>query len=395
MEVINYIGYKNYENSFERAVKNWTALFQKKRNHHLIMPKKNRSLNHSLAINFNFHDVLLSCGNIFDFIVKNAVFLAKCSVIFACLVVALVFFAKNFHYEMKLHSPILLFEEIDIKELNRLMNEFALVDENDFSEDGTLFGENSNFSNEVFSKPVTFQNYTVQSGNTISSITKKFGLKNISTLIAVNNISNVRQLSAGQKLKVPSIDGLFYTVQSGNSLESIAKKYNVTVEELLDVNELENEVLKIGSRLFIPRARLDTKTLQNALGELFKCPLSVKWRLSSPFGHRLDPITGVSSNHTGIDMACPKGTTIMASNSGTVSYSGYSNIFGNYVIINHANGYQTLYAHMSKVLAKKGQFVSQGTQIGLVGSTGYSTGPHLHFTVYKNGRLVNPVTLIK
>ena len=78
-----------------------------------------------------------------------------------------------------------------------------------------------------------------------------------------------------------------------------------------------------------------------------------------------------------------------------MSFAGYSNIYGNYVIIKHANGYQTLYAHMSKILAKKGQWVSQGTRIGLVGSTGYSTGPHLHFTVYKNGQLVNPMTLIK
>ena len=94
-------------------------------------------------------------------------------------------------------------------------------------------------------------------------------------------------------------------------------------------------------------------------------------------------------------MACPTGTPILASASGTITYSGTSPVFGYYVIINHGNGYQSLYGHMSKILAQKGQWVSQGTRIGLVGSTGYSTGPHLHFTVFKNGKLVDPLSLIK
>ena len=94
-------------------------------------------------------------------------------------------------------------------------------------------------------------------------------------------------------------------------------------------------------------------------------------------------------------MACAIGTPIVATASGKVTYSGVSPVFGNYVIINHGNGYQSLYGHMSLILAKKDQWVSQGTRIGLVGSTGYSTGPHLHFTVYKNGKLVDPLSLIK
>ena len=94
-------------------------------------------------------------------------------------------------------------------------------------------------------------------------------------------------------------------------------------------------------------------------------------------------------------MACPTGTPIYAAMSGKVIHAGWSNIFGNYIIVDHGNGYQTLYGHMSKILARNGQRVSQGTRIGLVGSTGYSTGPHLHFTVYKNGKLVDPLTLLK
>ena len=194
---------------------------------------------------------------------------------------------------------------------------------------------------------------------------------------------------------MPSIDGLIYTVQKGNSIQGISAKYNVTLEDLLDVNELESSELQVGQRLFIPGARLDNETLHNALGDRFIVPISAGYRLTSKFGRRADPFTGAISNHTGIDMACPTGTPIYASMSGKVAFVGYSNIFGNYVIINHSKGYQTLYAHMSKIEAKKGQWVSQGTKIGLVGSTGYSTGPHLHFTVYKNGKLVDPLSLLK
>ena len=94
-------------------------------------------------------------------------------------------------------------------------------------------------------------------------------------------------------------------------------------------------------------------------------------------------------------MACPTGTPIYASMSGTVQVAGWHNSYGNYVIIKHKDGYQTLYGHMSKILTTKGEKVTQGQKIGLVGSTGYSTGPHLHFTVYKNGTLVDPLTLLK
>ena len=94
-------------------------------------------------------------------------------------------------------------------------------------------------------------------------------------------------------------------------------------------------------------------------------------------------------------MACPKGTPILASQSGRVVTVGLNRVYGNYIIIDHGNGYKTLYAHMSKTIAKKGAWVNQGAKIGLVGTTGYSTGPHLHFTVYKNNERINPMTVLK
>ncbi|MBP5519309.1 MAG: M23 family metallopeptidase [Treponema sp.] len=317
-------------------------------------------------------------------------------------VILLSFFAASFGivklcvHHINYTGPLLLESEgsVDIANLNRLMASFALEGTTDFDESGKIL-DSALIANVSFTQPVSFQTYKVRAGDTISGIAKRFGLTNISTLISVNDIGNVRQLAAGQKLKIPSIDGVIYTVKSGDSLALIIKKFNVRLEQLLDVNELTSETLSAGQQLFIPGAAMDPASLKNALGELFRLPIAAKFRYSSPFGYRIDPIAGVKSFHTGTDLACPTGTPILAAMSGKVTTTGINRIYGNYVIIDHGNGYQTLYAHMSKIIASKGQWVSQGTRIGLVGSTGYSTGPHLHFTVYKNGKLVDPKTVLK
>ena len=314
------------------------------------------------------------------------------------IVTALVFTAKLVQKKINFTNPLQLQKEdsLDIENLNKLMASFALEGTLNVDEKGNILDGNANVNAlQLFTEPVTFRTYTVASGDTISGIAKKFGLTNISTLISVNDIGNVRQLAAGQKLKIPSIDGIIYTVKSGDSLNSIVTKYGVKLESLIDVNELTTEILQKGQQLFIPGIGLDSQTLRNAMGDMFKLPISEKFRWSSPYGSRIDPIAGVKSFHTGVDMACPTGTPILASMSGRVTTTGINRVYGNYVIIDHGNGYQTLYAHMSKIIATKGQWVSQGTRIGLVGSTGYSTGPHLHFTVYKNGKLVNPMTVLK
>lgn len=296
----------------------------------------------------------------------------------------------NFTGPLKLHSADSSYET-----LNRLMSEFALESFSEVDDSGNLISTDSAVSSKIYTQPVSFQKYTVQNGDTISGIAKKFGLSNVSTLISVNDISNVRQLGAGQKLKIPSIDGIVYTVKNGDTLSKVVEKNNVSLKQLLDVNELNSEVLTVGQQLFLPGAILDQQTLKNAMGDRFLMPIQAKFRWSSPYGARIDPIAGVKSFHTGTDMACPTGTPILAAMSGKVITTGVNRIYGNYVIIDHGNGYQTLYAHMSKIIAAKGQWVSQGTRIGLVGSTGYSTGPHLHFTVYKNGKMINPMTVLK
>lgn len=239
---------------------------------------------------------------------------------------------------------------------------------------------------------VNYTSYTVKPGDSISSIVSRVGLKNMSTLLSVNNISNARRLRAGEKIKIPSMDGIIHTVTKGDSLGKIASKYNTNINVLLDVNDLDSTDLAIGSTLFIPGAALSSLDLRKSMGELFIYP--IQGRLTSPYGYRSDPFTGVRTFHTGIDLAAPTGTLIKASLDGKVATAGYSPVYGNYVIISHDGGYQTLYGHMSSIIAKRGQTVLQGGSIGRVGSTGYSTGSHLHFSVYKGGNTIDPFSVL-
>ena len=115
-------------------------------------------------------------------------------------------------------------------------------------------------------------------------------------------------------------------------------------------------------------------------------------RIASGFGFRIDPIYKTRKSHMGLDFAAPSGTPIYATADGIVKFSGFSTSgYGNHVIINHGFGYETLYGHMVRVGATQGQQVKRGQVIGYVGSTGKSTGPHLHYEVHKDGQAVNPV----
>ncbi|MDL2288377.1 peptidoglycan DD-metalloendopeptidase family protein [Oscillospiraceae bacterium OttesenSCG-928-F05] len=127
------------------------------------------------------------------------------------------------------------------------------------------------------------------------------------------------------------------------------------------------------------------------VGGDFAWPINGYYNVTSPFGMRLHPVLKVNKMHTGVDIGAPQGASITAMNSGTVITAGYNNGYGNYVVIDHGGGRATLYAHMSKILVAKGQSVTKGGEIGKVGSTGYSTGPHLHFEVIIDGEQTNPM----
>lgn len=123
-------------------------------------------------------------------------------------------------------------------------------------------------------------------------------------------------------------------------------------------------------------------------------PLPYRASVTSSYGWRTHPITGKRSFHTGVDLAASKGTAIYACKAGTVTEATYSSVYGYYVTINHGDGFSTLYGHMTHYVVSSGDTVSKGQLIGYVGSTGMSTGPHLHLTFYKNGDTVNPMNYI-
>lgn len=124
-------------------------------------------------------------------------------------------------------------------------------------------------------------------------------------------------------------------------------------------------------------------------------PVPTGYHISSRFGYRIHPIGHVRKFHYGIDLGCAKGTPIYAAFDGKVLHSAYSKSYGNFVILLHPGNRKTVYAHMSKRLVKKGENVKKGQIIGKVGSTGYSTGAHLHFELIEKGKKVNPESLIK
>jgi murein DD-endopeptidase MepM/ murein hydrolase activator NlpD len=161
------------------------------------------------------------------------------------------------------------------------------------------------------------------------------------------------------------------------------------MEIILDANNMDSDSITVGMSLFIPGAKMRAEDLKLALGELFIYP--VRGRLSSPYGWRNDPISGARRFHAALDMAANTGTPVKASMDGRVATVGLNSVYGKYIILSHGGGFQTLYAHLNSVAVTQGTYVNQGSKIGEVGSTGYSTGPHLHFAVYRNGKPVNPL----
>lgn len=243
--------------------------------------------------------------------------------------------------------------------------------------------------------PLTYKTYRVKSGDMIGIIADR---NNISqdTLISVNNIKQTRLIQVGQYLKIPSMPGILYTVRKDNeTFDTIAEKYEISAEKCAKVNNLElTASLKAGDTLFLPDAQMDWVTRQEINGDLFHRPLKNRFYISSNYGWRSSPFSGARSFHGGTDMASPSGTPIYAALDGRVSFAGYNETYGNYVIVTHHSGYKSLYGHMSSITCRQGQYVYTTTMIGRVGSTGMSTGPHLHFAVYKNGKGLNPMSLV-
>lgn len=230
--------------------------------------------------------------------------------------------------------------------------------------------------------------YTVRQGDSLASIAKRFGLY-VDTLVSANGISSASAVKTGRQLRIPNINGVIYKVRPGDNLASIAKRYRTDTTRIVDANDLGSSRLVSGMSLFIPGARLPESALKQALGQKVAWPL--RGALSSFFGYRADPFTGVRRFHAGIDIVVNSGSPVRAAMDGRVSDAGYNANYGNYIILNHADGFQTLYGHLTSSTAKTGTKVDQGAVIGISGNTGYSTGPHLHFGLFKQGMPLNPM----
>jgi murein DD-endopeptidase MepM/ murein hydrolase activator NlpD len=248
--------------------------------------------------------------------------------------------------------------------------------------------ENAGFMPLDLMETFRWETYTVRPGDSVSKIAAERSVS-MDAIIASNGIANARRLREGESIRIPNMDGIPYTVKRGDSLSKISAAMETPMEAILDANNMDSDTITVGMSLFIPGARMRAEDLKLALGEVFVYP--VRGRISSPYGWRNDPISGARRFHAALDMAANTGTPVKASLDGRVATVGLNSVYGKYIILTHGGGFQTLYAHLNTVSVAQGSYIKGGSKIGEVGSTGYSTGPHLHFAVYKNGKPVNPL----
>ncbi|MCX7750425.1 MAG: M23 family metallopeptidase [Candidatus Bipolaricaulota bacterium] len=232
--------------------------------------------------------------------------------------------------------------------------------------------------------------YTIQPGDTLMGIAERTGIP-LEYLVASNEVDPTA-LRVGQQLLLPS-GGVVHTVKAGQTLRDIAQSYGVAEAALKLANNLPGEPAP-GARLFVPAPPSVPQATAAALGKRGSFAWPLRGEISSPFGPRIHPVYRVPSFHAGIDLAVPEGTRVCAAAPGRVVTAGWEGGFGFLVVLDHGNGYETYYGHLSRVLVQVGQYVEIGQVIALSGNTGLSTGPHLHFEVRLDGVAVDPLSLL-
>jgi len=267
-----------------------------------------------------------------------------------------------------------------------------------------MSGKASNITQDGIGGPDTdLSVYVVRKGDSISQIAEMFDVS-VNTILWANGMKKGEKLVEGDVLIILPVSGLRHTVAKGENLQSIAKKYKADPDEILLYNDIDGSKLAVGDQLLIP----DGEMMANEGGNKPAANLSTavardkNYYASHPIksvdGYFINPLPNGQKTQglhgpgkRGIDIGAPRGTNLYAAASGTVTAvitecsegvrkcgGGY----GNMVVIQHPNGTKTLYGHMSKVFTHNGAQVKQGDVIGLVGSTGHSTGPHVHFEVF-------------
>ncbi len=240
--------------------------------------------------------------------------------------------------------------------------------------------------------------YVVQPGDTTESIAEQFGLQPTTIMWSNPEIEKAPDLlNVGHELVILPIDGVYHTVEEGDTLKSVAEDYKASVTDIVECpfNDIpHDQELSEGDKVIVPDGtkpyqRREVTAYagpvpQNVVGEgAFRWPAAGYISQGYWYGHRA------------IDVANAEGTAILASDTGYVSFAGWTDIgYGYLVVVDHANGYQTYYAHLSDIYVVEGQTVEAGNVIAAMGNTGNSTGPHLHFEVRYNRYPTNPLVYL-
>ncbi len=233
--------------------------------------------------------------------------------------------------------------------------------------------------------------HTVDDGESIADIATVLGVT-ISNLLASNRLFGGEQLQPNQVLYA-SDKGIVHIIQLGQTLSDIARSYAVPLETLMDANDLtSSSTIFAGDRILIPGATTsfwnNAVALSKGVSTQFIWPLAGE--LVSEFGWRVHPVLGDRHHHDGIDLDVPEGTAVHATAAGEVYFYGEQPGYGNVLIIEHANGFYTLYGHLSDSFVFAGQYVEMGQAVARSGNTGISSGPHLHFELRNREYPIDP-----
>lgn len=267
-------------------------------------------------------------------------------------------------------------------------------------------GQNNEDSDTGVRKEIIY--YTVQNGDTVSTISRRFGLT-VNTILWANNLTSFSLIRPGDRLAILPYSGVLYTVKKGDTLARIANTYGVDLEKILSCNNLGNNLI-VGQKIVVPGAKKinNTVAVSKPASTNYTGISVIKDLIKNPgvkaTGNKMAwPTVGTritqyfSWRHNGVDIANKIGTPIYAADSGTVviAQGGYNGGYGNTIVIDHGGGKKTRYGHASKLFVKVGDQVEKGENIAAMGSTGRSTGPHLHFEVLINGARYNPLNYIR
>lgn len=258
------------------------------------------------------------------------------------------------------------------------------------------------------------QDYTVETGDSVFAIAKSFGLEPESVLWANYALlnDNPDQLSPEMSLKIPPTDGVLYEWEEGDTLQSVADHFEANIEDIIGWSgnkfDLTNPVVEVGSFVMLPGGHREFKQwivptiprgragVSSSLYGSGTCPGGYEGAYGTggfiwPADNHYLSGNDYWSGHLAIDIAAGSGARVYAADSGVVVFAGPAlGGYGNMTMIDHGNGYQSLYAHLSSVGVSCGQSVLQGQYIGSAGNTGFSTGPHLHFEIRYLGGFINP-----